>query len=259
MKRLFSYILTALFTLATLANVKADSYEARSTRAERYFSYKEWSSALAMYQLMIDERPSEVEPYYKSIVAGVMIGDTITQIDMLERTQQCGIALNELFSGVKSVSFSIGEAQAYVNFLMLVKSHQPWLNRGINIYLLDYYSFRNDPTHTIEIAEELLAQTPDNVEYLEILAEAYTSNGNIDKAIKCYYSILDIDSYNYEALLAIGNYYAMQLFADCKQITLCKEDLTALAQTYLYEAYNLHPTPYVAQLLDKISPRKQGN
>ena len=259
MKNFIIYII-AIFAIFTVsAETKTENYETRSIRAERYFSYKEWSSALAMYQLMIDEQPGEVEPYYKSIVAGVMIGDTITQIDMLERTQQRGISLEELFDGVRSVSFAIGEAQAYANFLLLVKSHQPWLNRGINIYLLDYYSFRNDPENTIKIAEELLAQTPDNVEYLEILAEAYTSNGNIDKAIKCYYSILDIDSYNYEALLAIGNYYAMQLFADCKQITLCKEDLTALAQTYLYEAYNLHPTPYVAQLLDKISPRKQGN
>lgn len=255
MKNFIIYII-AIFAIFTVsAETKTENYETRSIRAERYFSYKEWSSALAMYQLMIDEQPGEVEPYYKSIVAGVMIGDTTTQIDMLERTQQRGISLEELFDGVRSVSFAIGEAQAYANFLLLVKSHQPWLNRGINIYLLDYYSFRNDPENTIKIAEELLAQTPDNIEYMEILAKAHITDGNIDKATIYYKSILAIDSNNYNALLALGNYYALKLLSpnDSTQTSLSQKDLTALAQTYLYDAYNLHPTPYVAQLLSKIS------
>ena len=86
MKNFIIYII-AIFAIFTVsAETKTENYETRSIRAERYFFYKEWSSALAMYQLMIDEQPGEVEPYYKSIVAGVMIGDTITQIDMLERT-----------------------------------------------------------------------------------------------------------------------------------------------------------------------------
>ena len=133
---LIALLLIAAQATAIAATPAADSYESRKTRAERYFKYKEWSSALAMYLLMLDERPDEVEPYYKAIVAGAMNNDSITQIDMLERTQQRGISLDSLFNGVRSVSFSIGEAGAYNNFLLLVKKHQPWLNRRINIYLL---------------------------------------------------------------------------------------------------------------------------
>ena len=73
---LIALLLIAAQATAIAATPAADSYESRKTRAERYFKYKEWSSALAMYLLMLDERPDEVEPYYKAIVAGAMNNDS---------------------------------------------------------------------------------------------------------------------------------------------------------------------------------------
>ncbi len=251
---LIALLLIAAQATAIAATPAADSYESRKTRAERYFKYKEWSSALAMYLLMLDERPDEVEPYYKAIVAGAMNNDSITQIDMLERTQQRGISLDSLFNGVRSVSFSIGEAGAYNNFLLLVKKHQPWLNRRINIYLLEYYDFRNDATNVIKTARQLLSQTPRNIGYMKTMARAYINIGDLDKAMECYKRILAIDGGDYDSLLALGNYYAMQLLQPSAiKPRLSREDLIALTQTYLHEAYNLYPTPYVAQLLAQVN------
>lgn len=248
---IFHFFHSAAYTLP-----HADSYETRSTRAERFFTYKEWSSALAMYQLMLDERPDEVEPYYKAIVAGAMIGDSITQMNMLERTQQRGISLDSLFNGVRSVSFAINEAEAYNDFLMLVKSKQPWLKRRINIYLLNYYNFRNDADNIISTAKELLEQTPENTDYIKYMAKAYIELGNIDEALKCYKHILHINNYDYDALLALGNHYALLLLDPtyCSPtVKMPHENLAALAQSYLYDAYNINPTPYVKKLLDKVS------
>ena len=248
-------LISALLIVCTIVPLLAmpGNYESRSIRAERFFKYKEWSSALAMYHMLLSERPNEVEPYYKAIVASAMIGDSITQMDMLEQTQQRGISLDSLFNGVRSVSFAIGEAKAYNEFLQLVKYRQPWLERKINIYLLDYYSFSNDTKHTIETAKALLAQTPHSINYLKTLAEAYIAVGHFDKALECYKQILTIKNDDYDALIALGNYYALQLLSQHPQCDLNRNDLQALSQTYLSEAYNMHPTPYVADLLDKIA------
>ncbi len=253
MKHIILIFTAALLAVIPLSASQPDSYETRKIRAERYFKYKEWRSALAMYLLMLDERPQEVEPYYKAIVAGAMTNDSTTQIDMLSRTQQCGISLDSLFNGVRSVSFSIGEAGAYNNFLLLVKSNQPWLKRNINIYLLEYYDFRNDAPNTIAIANELLAQTPSNTQYMKKIAKAYINIGNLSKAMEYYRRILVINNYDYDSLLALGNYYAMQLLHSGSDTTLSPNDLIALSQTYLYEAYNLYPTPYVAELLSQVN------
>lgn len=251
---LITLLLAAASATAIAATPATDSYEARKTRAERYFKYKEWSSALAMYLLMLDERPNEVEPYYKAIVAGAMNNDSTTQIDMLERTQQRGLPLDSLFNGVRTVSFSIGEAGAYNNFLILVKKHQPWLARRIDIYLLEYYDFRNDATNVIKTARQLLSLTPRNTGYMKTMARAYINTGDLGKAMECYKRILAIDGGDYDSLLALGNYYAMQLLQPSAiKPQLSRKDLIALAQTYLHEAYNLYPTPYVAQLLAQVN------
>ena len=258
MKQIILLFNILLFTAISLsASLQTDDYETRKIKAERYFKYKEWRSALAMYLLMLDERPQEVEPYYKAIVAGAMVNDSTTQIDMLMRTQQRGISLDSLFNGIKNVSLSIDEAQAYCNFLLLVKKQQPWLKRSINIYLLKYYDFRNDSQNMIKTADELLAQTPSNTVYLKTIAKAYINMGDFDKAMEYYKRILAIDNNDYDSLLALGNYYATQLLQSADDTPLSKEDLIALSQTYLYEAYNLYPTPYVAQLLSRVKEKLQ--
>ncbi len=253
--RIFAILLVAINVVAAVGGTPAsDSYEARSIRAAQFFKYKEWNSALAMYQLMLDERPDEAEYYYKAIVSSAMIGDSVTEMAMFERTQKCGISLDSVFNGVRRVSYAIGEAGAYCEFLQLIKSHQPWIKRKINICLLDYYASRNDSQHVIETAEELLGQRPRNIAYMKVLADAYVNLGRFVEAKECYHNILAVKNNDYDALLALGNYYALQLLCpdSVPPANLGREDLVALAQTYLFDAYNIRPTPYVKKLLEQL-------
>lgn len=245
-------ILPMIVAVAITASAATD-YEKLSDRAERAFSYQEWNSALAMYELMIDSRPLEIPTYYKAIVTGGMIDKDDIQISMLERTQNLGIALDSIFSGVKNVSFAIGEGDTYEKFLKLVRERQPWLTRSINTYLLEYYDFRNDAENMIEMAETLLKETPDNVQYVRILAKAYMMAGRAEDGIKCYKHIVGEYPQDYDSLLNLGLYYNRCLgeaagddVADC----------SALAETYLAEAYSVRPTPYVAHLLSVLRSRK---
>lgn len=244
----------AIVMLAFVVSVGAAefNYDAVKAKAERYFSYQEWNSSLAMYELMIDSRPLDIPNYYKAIVASGMLGKDDIQITMLERTQKQGIALDSIFKGVKNVSFAIGEGNAYEDFLKLVRERQPWITRSINKYLLDYYTFRNDADNMIGVAEQLLATTPDNLEYTRILAKAYMMAGRTDDSVKCYKYIADNHPSDYDALLNLGIYYKQRLEESEPENVA---DLIALAETYLADAYRLHPTPYVAELLAALRNR----
>lgn len=251
MKKLAS-ILLAIAVAATSWAAAAIDYDAVSTKAERFFNYQEWNSALAMYELMIDSRPLDIPTYYKAIVASGMLGRKDIQIDMLSRTQKQGIALDSIFSGVKKVSFAIGEGEAYEEFLKLVRERQPWIARGINTYLLEYYNFRNDAVNMIDVAERLLTTTPDNVEYIRILARGYMMAGRMDDAVECYKHIASQNPADYDAHLNLGIFYKQRLETAAPAD---QADCAALAQTYLTDAYRLQPTPYVAQLLVDLRKR----
>lgn len=246
-------ILLAMAVSASVCAASATDYNAVSTKAERYFTYQEWNSALAMYELMLDSRPLDIPTYYKAIVASGMLGRKDIQMDMLTRTQKQGIALDSIFSGVKKVSFAIGEGDAYEEFLKLVRDSQPWMARSINAYLLDYYTFRNDAANMIDVAERLLVTTPDNLEYTRILAKGYLMAGRMEDALKCYKHIASEYPADYDSHLNLGIFYKQQL--DNCTSPESEADYAALAETYLSDAYRLHPTPYVAQLLVALRKR----
>lgn len=228
-------------------------YNAASVRASRFFKYQEWQSALAMYEVMLDLRPDDVASYYHAIFTCGMLGNDDEQMRFFERTQKQGIALDSIFSGVKSISFASGEGREYEKLLLLVRDRQPWLSRGINVYLLEYYDFRHNARGVIEIAESMLSDTPESLQLAHILARAYIMENRTDDALRCYRYILTHQPDDYEALLNSGIFYytALSSASDPAQ----RADYAALAQTYLFDAWRICPTPHVADILGKLSQR----
>lgn len=253
MKQL-ALILLVLAGLTASGSEKA-GYEVLSERAERYFRYNEWGSALAMYRMMIIDRPDAVEPYYKAIVAGAMLEDVEAQMDMFERTQQHGVSLDSLFNGVRRVSFAMGEAGAYERFLLLVKARQPWLSRSVCMYLLDFYTYRHDAHNMVVVSLELLKHTPDDVNYLKSLANAYMELGDFENMEKCFKRVLEIDSRDADALIALGNYYTGLLLGQIKSDSkkYSHDQLEKLSRETLSKACNIVSSPYLASLLARVN------
>lgn len=255
MRKVLRAILPALLALLVAPGAAAEAdYGTVSLRAERFFKYQEWGSALAMYELMLDMRPMEIPTYYHAIFVSGMLRNENRQMEMIERTQRQGIALDSIFSGVRSVSFAMGEGDEYEKLLKLVRDRQPWLSRGIDIYLLEYYEYRNDADNMILLAEALLNTTPDNIPYVRILAKAYMMAGRIDESLTCYKHILREIPLDYDASLSLGVYYNSRLAES--NTADAAADCAALAESYLADAYGVRPTPYVAEMLSKLRARR---
>ena len=252
MRRIFLAITALCLATAALAG-DADAsrrYEAASVRAGRFFKYQEWQSALAMYEVMLDLRPDDVASYYHAIFTCGMLRNDDEQMRFFELTQKQGIALDSIFSGVKGISFATGEGREYERLLLLVRDRQPWLARGINVYLLEYYDFRHNARGVIDIAEAMLADTPESLSLAHILARAYIMEARTDDALRCYRHILAHRPDDYEALLSMGVHFYTALASASEPAT--RADYAALAQAYLSDAWRIHPTPHVAQILSRL-------
>ena len=253
MRKLILSLLTMWLAFSVQAEV-ADSvrrYEAAKVRADRFFKYQEWQSALAMYEVMLELRPGDVASYYHAIFTSGMLRNQDEQMSFFERTQKQGIALDSIFSGVKGISFAMGEGDEYEKLLLLVRDRQPWLARGINVYLLDYYDFRNNAEGVIGIAETMLDETPESLQLARILANAYMKASRPDDAMRCYRHIVSHEPADYDALLNMGVYYYTAL----RQTTdeAARADYAALAQAYLTDAWRVSPTPHVEKILRELS------
>ena len=74
MRKIILALLTMWLAFSVQAEV-ADSvrrYEAAKVRADRFFKYQEWQSALAMYEVMLELRPGDVASYYHAIFTSGM-------------------------------------------------------------------------------------------------------------------------------------------------------------------------------------------
>lgn len=245
-------VLLMLFLAGGTGAAVAADYDKLAAKAERFLQFQEWNSAHAMYILMINERQSEPKPYSRAIVMSGLMKDEQSQVNLLENTQKRGIPLDSIFSEVNSFSLEIGESQEYERFLRLVKCKQPWMARHINIRLLKYYDFRNDASNMVAVANELLAVTPNDVNYLLTAARGYLLLGDFDKGELAYRKILTIDSDNYDALLGLGNYYYVLWKTpngNLSQVNDCKVN----AIKYLRKAYDVNPTPFIAQTIKELS------
>ncbi len=245
MKRLLIIALTILSVMPMMAT----DYEQLQSKASRFYHYKEWPSALALYQIMIDRKPSVPSNYYHAIVSAGMLDSQADQINCLRRSMDAGVALDSIYNGVQALAFAQGEARLYENFLDNVAKNFPWLERNILGRLIDYYCWRNDADGMIICARKMLRVTPDNIKFLTVLADGYFMNGMTDEGTIVYRNILALDPDNYHALLVLGNYYT-----DLISQNRFDTESPVLAHQYLSRAYAIKPTPYVKARLAALQP-----
>lgn len=217
----------------------AADYEVVAAKAGKYFGEGEWASAQALYELMLAERPDSLDTYAHAIVASAMRADTLRMTDLLERSAAHSVGIYPLFDRVRTLSFDVGHASAYGDFLALAAREMPWLSRPVDAALLNYYMFRDDGPMIVEYASRMHQGLPQSVEYLAALARGYMLQGDFDQAVEQWQTIVKLDPKNYDALLYLGNYYADQGDRDS-------------ARSYLMRAYDVKPTPYVQKRINEF-------
>ncbi|MDE7410812.1 MAG: hypothetical protein K2M94_02100 [Paramuribaculum sp.] len=254
-------IITLLLTAATLNSTAAPTtthtdstatatanaeYERLAQRAQRFFHYREWSSAGAMYTLMLQKHPDVCDTYAHAIVAAEMLDDTLHTSQLTVSALNSRIPVDSLFSGVEKISFSIGRTSLYERYLLFTQRNQSWLSRIIDTYLMRYYTYRRYGPGMVRYSSAILSRLPDDIAALYTLAQGYLITGETTRAIDTYLRITTLDPQQYLALLYLGNYYASKADND----PAARHD----AIIYLTRAHNLHPTPYTESALRKLIP-----
>lgn len=209
-------------------------YATISAKAGRFFKYREWANAAAMYELMIEDSASVPMNYANAIVVAGMRNLPDYQMSVFERSQSNLVPMAQVLQGVRQVSFSLGEAGLYERFLHLLLERQPWLGRSIDRQLLDYYLFRRDADGIVRMSRLMLSTAPENTGYLNSLADGLMLQSKYEESADVYRKILVLEPNNLTALLALGNY----LFIN-------KQPDEALP--YLSQANRIAPSPDLAE------------
>lgn len=216
-------------------------YSRLELKADRFFNQREWAQAAATYYQMLELRPDIASTYGKAIVANAVRGDTVAEMDLLVKALNAKIPFDSVLSRVKSTSFQLGKSRLYGDFLLRAKEACPWMRRPIDSYLLRYYIYRNDGDKMVEYSNIMLQGDSSNTGFLTSLAQGAMLCGDYPRAISAYETILATAPDNYDALLALGNYYYL-------------EDRKEEARNYLFRANSIRSTPYVTKLLSTLIP-----
>ena len=233
--------------LVVILPVSATDYDQLAVKAQRFYHYGEWPSAIAMYQLMLEQKPGAPSTYCHAIMASAKLKQPAEEMRYLRQSMNAGVPLDSVYDGVQTLAFHDGNATLYENFLKEAGKTYPWLNRNINARLLDYYCWRNDATGMITYADKMLTGAPNNIKFLTALADGCFMNGFIDRGLIAYQTILSLQPDNYHALLVLGNYYFDRGVNDHSD-----KEAQILAAQYLSKAYTLHPTPYLKTRIESL-------
>ena len=95
----------------------ATDYNSLAVKADRFYQYDEWASALAMYQLMLDKRPDAADTYCHAIVAASMEKLPDEPMRLLEQSLNARVPLDSIYNGVQRLAFEQGDARLYEKFL----------------------------------------------------------------------------------------------------------------------------------------------
>lgn len=214
-------------------------YPQLEVKAERAFGYGEWASAAAMFDLMLEQKPDVPGTYGRAIVANGMRGATSEQMRLLSQALDNHVPFDSVFANVEMWGSHLGRPRVYEKFLVDTREAYPWMRRAINATLLKYYTFRDNGPEMVEYSLAMLEGAQDNTVFLESLARGYMLTGRIPEGLDTYKRILAVEPDNYDVLLTLGNWYAMN------------PDGVENGRVYLERAYAMHPTPYVARLLEQ--------
>ncbi len=225
----------------------ATDYNSLAVKADRFYQYDEWASALAMYQLMLDKRPDAADTYCHAIVAASMEKLPDEPMRLLEQSLNARVPLDSIYNGVQRLAFEQGDARLYEKFLEDVGRRFPWMQRNIDARLLEYYTWRRDGRGMVEYASRMLQGMPDNINFLTSLADGYFALGQDREAVDAYTKVIALNPHNYHALLVLGNYYD-----NVSRQDRFNDEARVLARQYLERAQAIHPTPHVATLLTTL-------
>jgi tetratricopeptide (TPR) repeat protein len=239
LRKILPAAVCAVFAIVSYAQLPYDSIAAK---AGRFYKQHEWRSALAMYDLMLDERPGECPTYVNALVAAGMASDTLSQQRLTRRAIEHIVVVDSLFSGVERASVAIGRPTVYEEYLENIASAEPWLQRAVDQRLLHYFAFRRIGPETVKYARRMLAGLPDDIGYLRLLAQGYLDCNDIEGAENVYKRIIGISPDDLTALLYLGN------------SEWARGNKKAGAE-YLRRAYNISPTPYLEK---KLGIKTQG-
>lgn len=171
-----------ILTVAAVAlSMVAADYGLTARKAARFFDNREWASASAMYELMLNEKPSEVETYALAIVAAYENADTLKAMNLFERAQANFIPFDSVLTATRRTSFAVGEPRLYEDFLLRVRQANPSIERPINAYLLKYYLFRHDGENIMKYAEIMSVGAPNAQEYVKAFNEGLRLTGRTDE------------------------------------------------------------------------------
>lgn len=233
------WILSFVLLASAVSAYCVNPYPQLEVKAERAFGYGEWASAAAMFDLMLEQKPDVPGTYGRAIVANGMRGATSEQMRLLSQALDNHVPFDSVFSNVEMWSSYLGRPRVYEKFLVDIPGAFPWMRRAINATLLKYYTFRDNGPEMVEYSLAMLEGASDNTVFLESLARGYMLTDRIPQGLDTYKRILAVEPDNYDVLLALGNWYAMN------------PDGVENGRVYLERAYSLHPTPYVAKLLEQ--------
>lgn len=224
----------------------ATSYSTLAMKADRFYSQREWASASAMFDLMLDERPRDYSLYARAIVAAAMIPDSVGEMQLIDKafTELCPV--DSLFNGVERASFAIGQTALYERLLEKVKRSYSWTQRIVDARLLDYYVFRRAADKMLEYSDIMLSGSPDSIKFLRAKAQALLLLGRNREAEIELNRIIELDPDDIETLVTLGNLYLLEGHRSGNQ------EQKTHAVSLLGRAYKLHPTPYLDRLLHQL-------
>lgn len=239
MARLALILFSMLLSVAAFGVSTPDSIMSR--RADRAYEGGEWTSAQTLYMILADRQPDDARVAARVISAGLMRGDTAAAMPAIERALAAGTPVDSLIGGLKAEAFALGRIDLYEHTLHAMADELPYLRRPINARLLAYYRFRNDAESVIRYATMLQAGVADDARYLNPMAWAYATEGDVDRAVELWRRVLTIEPDNVEALLSAGN-----------ALSATKPDE---ALPLLRRALELRPTPYLRKLVEELGGR----
>lgn len=241
-RHLYTFVILIVMTIS-MVPVRAFSAEpgtSTEARAARFFSYREWINAGALYTMLLGDHPTNTLYCSRAIVAAGMLGDTLQQTTLTNNALDAHTPIDSLFTAVERTSFSVGQTSLYEAYLLHTKSTSPWLSRVIDGYLMRYYAYRRNPDGMIAYSRIMLSGNPESQPFLFTLAQGYLLNGQTDEAIKTYQHIIELNPQSLEALLYLANYYD-------------SSGNKAQALHYFQRAASIKATPFVEAAIERLT------
>lgn len=213
-------------------------------RANRFFNYREWINAGALYTMLLGDHPTNTLYCSRAIVSAGMLGDTLQQAVLTNGALDAHIPVDSLFTSVERTSFSVGQTSLYEEYLLRTKRAAPWLARVVDGYLMRYYAFRRNPEGMISYSRIMLEGNPESEPFLYTLAQGYLIDGKTDEAIDTYRRIVSLNPRSLEALLYLANYH--------DQLSAADPQAADEALLYFRQAQSISPTPFVEKAIERL-------